>query len=582
MDFKKIPMDLVQPSPMNPRKTVDEEAIKELAGNIEKQGLIQPITVRPRIIQSALNEEIQEGYEIVCGERRYRAFKLLKEREDVVNLERVAAHRRKNDNFQSIPAIVREMTDEEAFENMIAENLQRQDVDPIEEAFAFSQLIKNGKTVEEIAAKFGKSIRFVQDRCKLNNLIPELMLAVKEDKMSISAAMIISKLDDEEQRTYHSRYAENYQGMTKATAESFVNNLFMNLSRAPWFDSDDQADEEFEGGCECKCSECQYNTANHGCLFWDMKNQDAGKCTNRVKFQAKQLAYLLKLVNDNADDLVKKGQPLEFGKMVIGFDADQYGSDSAIAVKNAFKSECEKRGYEIVNPNSFFSSKCWYDVDDERVAKMKESGEIYRVLYLGGYDMPTLEECNYYIKKNAPDVNCNGSGTPIKVSEIIRDYKIAESTLDAGLLCDGIKAIHEKSVIDAERELYQVEVNLLLSLMLLNNRELCNDLGLGDFTKDEEIHKFVADNPHKALYIIRGWMKRVLGTGFQMADYNAVRCIVKPYVDRLGELWCPDSYKEALTKTRAKYAKKQSKLVAQLKKLGYDLDGNKLPETSEK
>ena len=145
MDFQKIPLDSVKPSPMNPRKTFDEEAVNELAANIEKQGLIQPITVRPRIVQIALDESVVDGYEIVCGERRYRAYCMLKAKEDALNVERTAAHRKKSDRFQSIPAMIREMTDEEAFEAMITENLQRQDVDPMEEAFAFGLLIKTAK-----------------------------------------------------------------------------------------------------------------------------------------------------------------------------------------------------------------------------------------------------------------------------------------------------------------------------------------------------------------------------------------------------------------------------------------------------
>ena len=68
MDSQKIPLDSVKPSPMNPRKTFDEEAVNELAANIEKQGLIQPITVRPRIVQIALDESVVDGYEIVCGD----------------------------------------------------------------------------------------------------------------------------------------------------------------------------------------------------------------------------------------------------------------------------------------------------------------------------------------------------------------------------------------------------------------------------------------------------------------------------------------------------------------------------------
>ena len=116
MDYQKIPLDSVKPSPMNPRKTFDEEAIQELAANIEKQGLIQPITVRPRVVQIALGEEVTDGYEIVCGERRYRAYCILKAKEDNLNIERTAAHRKKHDRFQSIPAMIREMNDEEAFE----------------------------------------------------------------------------------------------------------------------------------------------------------------------------------------------------------------------------------------------------------------------------------------------------------------------------------------------------------------------------------------------------------------------------------------------------------------------------------
>ena len=415
MDFQKIQLDLVKPSPMNPRKTFDEEAIKELADNIDKQGLIQPITVR--------TNPKDDGFEIVCGERRYRAFCILKAKEDELNIERAAAHRKKSDRFQSIPAMIRDMSDEDAFEAMITENLQRQDVDPMEEAFAFGQLIKNGKTTEEVALKFGKSIRFVQDRCKLNSLIPELMVAVKEDKMSIAAAMIICKLDEEEQKKYHSQYSNNYQGLTKATAESFVNGLFMTLSKSPWYQSDDQSDEDFEGGCDCKCSECQLNTANHGCLFWEMKSQDAGRCTNRTKFQSKLLAYMLKVVNDYAADLVLKGAPLTFGKVVIGAEPDTYGSEAAKAVKQSFIAEIERRGYEVVNPSRAFDHKCWYDADDERIPSMLSTGEIYRVLVLGGYDMPTLTESFYYVKKGDNSTNSDECGRPMKVNELLREYR---------------------------------------------------------------------------------------------------------------------------------------------------------------
>ena len=582
MDFQKIPLDSVKPSPMNPRKTFDEEAVNELAANIEKQGLIQPITVRPRIVQIALDESVVDGYEIVCGERRYRAYCMLKAKEDALNVERTAAHRKKSDRFQSIPAMIREMTDEEAFEAMITENLQRQDVDPMEEAFAFGLLIKNGKTAEEVALKFGKSIRFIQDRCKLNTLIPELVVAVKEDKMSISAAMIICKLDEDMQRKYHSQYSNNYQGLTKATAESFVNGLFMTLTKSPWYQSDDQSDEDFEGGCDCKCSECQLNTANHGCLFWEMKSQDAGRCTNRAKFQSKLLAYMLKTVDGYAADLVPKGSPLTFGKIVIGAGLDSYCSEGAKAVNRAFISKIERRGYEVVNPTQAFKGKCWYNADDERTTNMLSTGELYRVLDLGGYDMPTLTEAFYYVRKGDTTTNSDESGRPKKVNELLREYKNLGITLSASYTVGGCKAIAEHGEFKERTGLDNSEFIVAYSLMVKNNSELCLALGLGEYPGNKQISEYVANNLDKAPFILRAWIKNALDTGIQIITLDEARSVAAPYVERIGELWCPIEYHEAMGKVKEKHEKAVSKIANKLKKLGYDLEGNKLPDSNGK
>ena len=170
MEVQNIRIDLISPSPLNPRKTFDEVALQELASNIEKQGLLQPITVRVAKSEDVTNLETGDvttipcSYEIVCGERRFRAVSLLKEKEDKENVAKIKAHRKKSEQFQAISCIVREMTDDEAFEAMITENLQRKDVDPIEEAFAFAQLAEKGRTLEDIALKIGKSTRFVFDR----------------------------------------------------------------------------------------------------------------------------------------------------------------------------------------------------------------------------------------------------------------------------------------------------------------------------------------------------------------------------------------------------------------------------------
>ena len=116
--IQNIATRLIQKSPLNPRKTFDEDGIKELAENIERQGLLQPITVRP----VDFHDEVVDGeavstptkYEIVCGERRWRAW---------------LHNQQQSPKFpHTIPCIVREMTDEEAFDAMITENLQTQEV----------------------------------------------------------------------------------------------------------------------------------------------------------------------------------------------------------------------------------------------------------------------------------------------------------------------------------------------------------------------------------------------------------------------------------------------------------------------
>lgn len=255
MEVQNIRIDLISPSPLNPRKTFDEVALQELASNIEKQGLLQPITVRVAKSEDVTNLETGDvttipcSYEIVCGERRFRAVSLLKEKEDKENVAKIKAHRKKSEQFQAISCIVREMTDDEAFEAMITENLQRKDVDPIEEAFAFAQLAEKGRTLEDIALKIGKSTRFVFDRIKLNSLIPELKERVRNGDIPLSGAMILSKLDEDTQKEFHE---EEEEQCTTAMIREFVSNSFMELGNAPWIkdDSDNWENTDTDGAID--------------------------------------------------------------------------------------------------------------------------------------------------------------------------------------------------------------------------------------------------------------------------------------------------------------------------------------------
>lgn len=557
MEVKSLKLSSVHPSPMNPRKTFDEVALKELSENIRQQGLLQPITVRP-IADST-------EYEIVCGERRYRAYRRLFEESELNNEVPF-------NPWNEIMAIVKKMSDEEAFDAMITENLQRQDVDPMEEAFAFGQLLKKGSSIQDIALRFGKSIRFVQDRIKLNSLIPELMKVLKEDKMPISAAMIICKVTDEQQRAYFKQYSDNYRGFTTATASGFVKGLFLNITDAVWKD-----DAEFAGGCGTPCSECPFNTCNHGCLFYEMKATD-GQCTCEDKFISKTVAYIEDYLRSNDASLVKAGQPLEKGKAVLALGDSSYAPGSVKKVKDAVRAKVKELGYEMVEPSSQFKGRCYYDIDDERTQALLKSGECYRVIQLASYNYIRIEQQAWYLKKDDQATNVDSNGRPLKVQELVIRYKSEKSSVPAYLVSQGCKALGEHGQIKDLKGLDNAEFILAYSMMVKNNRELCNALGLGDYPTSEEITNYVAGHLEMAPFILRAWMKHALRVGTTILTVDEVKKMAEPHVDHLGEIWCPTEYNEARDKVKEKFSKFEKKITAQLKALGYDLEGNKLPE----
>ena len=579
MEIRQIPLSLVSPSPMNPRKTFDEDELQELADNIEKQGLLQPITVRPIADKRKFavvngNADFHPEYEIICGERRFRAFSKLYDRWNEKDL--TDSDGEPVNHFDRISAIVREMTDDEAFDAMITENLQRKDVDPIEEAFAFGQLIQKGKTAEDVATRFGKSIRFVQDRVKLNNLIPELMLAVKDDKMSISAAMLIAKLDDEDQRKYYSAYANNTQGYTKANAQYFVNDLFVTIDKSLWYQSDNQADEDFEGGCGHKCSDCQLNTSNHGCLFWEMKSRDAGRCTDRSQFRAKTLAYMFREIDLIADNLVKAGEPLEFGKTVLCIKEDYINDDSEIKkLMDRIKSTIAERGYEVVNPNTAFQSRCFYELDDERTQDFLKKGQVYRCLNLLDWRTPMLKHECWYVKKGDTNTNVGKDGTPYSVTEILNSIKNEERTLQSSLAVAGAEALNECTPSD--EPLSENERVMLLTCMFNNNFTLAEKVGMmtSESTNPINLHTFVKEHPEKWAMMMRAWMfQRINGA-------HANLCSAESMLDELGAKNCPELFQQKRDKAQTKFDKNKAKAEKKLKELGYGLDGKPLVVTKK-
>lgn len=543
-EIQKLPVMLIQPSPMNPRKTFDEAKLEELAQNIEEQGLLQPITVRKISDgETHIDEEtgevvsVEPRYEIVCGERRFRAWNLLAN---------------KSSKYNEIPCIIREMTDEQAFDAMITENLQRQDVDPVEEAIAFSLLLENGSPVEDIAVRFGKSIRFVQDRVKLKGLIPELIEMLRKDLIPISGAMLLAKLDTESQRKFLEDEIDKEEGATLADIKDYLDNLFCVINKAQFFDDDKFSDDI------PACSGCMNNTANHGCLFYEMKGTEQ-KCINRECFAKKQAEYVKYRVMKESENLVKKGEPLTFGKSVI-----------VIEQQNSWDSNSEKRakadaiqlyndmGFEVVT-DKVFDHKCWYNESDERIKEKLDNNEIYRCIEVLNYDRPYFKVSHYYLKKSSKD-NCPVS-KQIESQNIRQQMQrnkeivIEKATETMRRWADEIDDYSGKSEDMTLNEQVIFDVLVIKSCGYKFLDSLCPE---GEF----DIVKYVTEHSQDRMKWYREFIRYKLSEAAVTYNKHLQEC-----QNMLFREQYPAKYKEMSDKLNEAYQKKNERLKAKLEEL---------------
>lgn len=168
-EIVEIPLKELRPNPYQPRKVFNDEALNELALSIKEHGVFQPIIVKKSI----------KGYEIIAGERRYRASLLA--------------------GKENIPAIVRDFSDEQMMEVALLENLQREDLTSIEEAYAYKNMLeKLNLTQEELATKVGKSRSHITNILGLIRLPKQVQNMIANQNISMGHARILSKIENEE------------------------------------------------------------------------------------------------------------------------------------------------------------------------------------------------------------------------------------------------------------------------------------------------------------------------------------------------------------------------------------------------
>lgn len=253
LKIENLPIAKVKPDPMQPRKTFDEKLLEQLSESIEKHGVLQPITVR----------KSKKDYIIVMGERRYRASKLA--------------------GKKTIRCIVRTYKDDDVLEIQIIENLQRQDVEPTEEAEAIAFLSEKYAPAE-IAKRLGRTDNFIRQRLKLAGLIEGFKHFVRNGEMTISLGVGVALFEPEEQQMMLETMGEDFNAHQ---INRMIKDQTYDLEKASF----DVADKKLVPKAG-SCVECPFNAANQGDLFGEGKMV----CTKSACFETKKSKSFLNLI----------------------------------------------------------------------------------------------------------------------------------------------------------------------------------------------------------------------------------------------------------------------------------------------
>ena len=283
----------VHPSTDNHRKTFNDASLQELAESIREVGVLQAIAVRPRT---------EGGYEIIYGERRYRASLL-------AGAKTIKA------------AVYNNVTDDEAEDMSLSENLQREQVRPTEEARAFKRLLEKGRyDIYSLAGRFGRSEKYIYTRLKLNELYAPIGELLDNETITISVAEEISTYEANIQKDV---YENHLKSDNKDDWSGYTLNLFKK-----YFEKYYTTDLEQYKFDKTECKACVHNAANYN-LF--AEHNGCGHCTNRKCLEAKNAAHVAK-----ETEKLLKSDP----KLVVA--RPYYGSRNDMALQ-----KLDKKGHEI-------------------------------------------------------------------------------------------------------------------------------------------------------------------------------------------------------------------------------------------
>lgn len=268
--FQMLRLEQLAPSPTNPRKHFDPDALADLAATIREHGVIEPIIVRfwPADYDTPEGRAERPLYEIIAGERRYRASLLAEHAE--------------------IPALVRHLDTRQVLEIQIIENLQRRGVNELEEAEGYDLMMRDfGYTADQLAEKVGKSRAYIYGRLKLTALCSDARKAFHEGKLDASRALLIARIPGAHlQARALAEITAGWNGpMAYREAARHIQSRYMLRLKSAPFPLDDGGLVPFTG----VCTECPKRAGNAPLLFQDVEDPDT--CTDPDCFTAKKRGW---------------------------------------------------------------------------------------------------------------------------------------------------------------------------------------------------------------------------------------------------------------------------------------------------
>lgn len=268
-EYRSVPLILLEESPTNPRRRFNEQTLNELASSLKTQGMLAPLVVRPLD---------NDKFEVVAGARRLRAARIAQ--------------------LETVPVRIVPLSDAAAIEAQVVENLQREDIHPLEEANSFRLLLDLKQpeyTLATIAAKAGKSEAYVQGRIKLSELVAPIAEAFLADRITIGHALLIAKLPaSQQQEAFNAAFrqmwtsAGNQQVLipVRELQAWIESNILLELAAAPFSKDDEQLLPEAGS-----CIACPKRTGVNALLFSDVRKDS---CTDPQCFRAKVDAHVAK------------------------------------------------------------------------------------------------------------------------------------------------------------------------------------------------------------------------------------------------------------------------------------------------